>query len=252
MTATAANTKPYRYTNEKCPNCGKLLLQCCTPDCEHEGCNGEGYFCEANLVSILDCKWKSFTRQPRVFGEVPEVEEEIGEFTDEELEVMTALEYKTYLRARRDSGNEVFCDCCSQRSHADGRPFDLTLLRGLNCMRQYDDANSGEFVKMADLLNMYGLNKGNVAALIRHWRLIEAQSEERRPYGTDPHALYRITALGRSFLKGEAEIPRMAYTYQGRVYGWSDSNNRFEGGKEEWITVADLAEFDYNELFLRN
>lgn len=164
--------------------------------------------------------------------------------------IATITEAKSQFESDLTSGKEVICCVCERRSHVDGRPFDISLARALNFMRQWDDLHPGEFVKMAPELNERSLNPGNVAAMLRHWYLIEAEEPLDRSR-KDAHGRYRITSFGRDFLLGTEEIPKMVYTYKGVVYAWSDEYNPFEDGREEHITIQDVKDFDYNELWLR-
>jgi hypothetical protein len=162
----------------------------------------------------------------------------------------TVEEARQKFAADLGAGEEVFCCVCDRRSHIDGRPFDLTLARALNFMRQWDDTHPREFIKMAPALNEHGLNPGNVAALLRHWFLIEPE-ESTGSHGRDGHGMYRITKFGRDFLLGTEDLPLMTYTYKGVLYAFSDEHNTFEDGRDEWITIAYVEDFDYKELWLR-
>lgn len=166
------------------------------------------------------------------------------------VQVVTVDEARVDFQENLKAGAEVVCVVCERRSHIDGRPFDLTLARALNFMRTWDDNHPGEYLKMAPALNEHGLNPGNVAALLRHWYLIEPE-QATGDHGRDGHGMYRITNFGREFLLGKEPIPKMAYTYKGVLYAWSDEYNTFEDGREEWITIRDIQEFDYQELWLR-
>jgi hypothetical protein len=62
--------------------------------------------------------------------------------------------------------------------------------------------------------------------------------------------MYRISTLGKEFLAGAEDIPRMAYTYKGEVFGYSNDENPFED-RDEWVFVRDVKSFDLTELWLR-
>ena len=49
-------------------------------------------------------------------------------------------------------------------------------------------------------------------AKLRHWGLI-------KPVKTMPIGWWRLTALGRAFARGDAEVPRYISTYNRRLYG---------------------------------
>lgn len=149
------------------------------------------------------------------------------------------------------AGDEIKCGVCSQRSHVDGRPLDLALVNVLNLLRQLDERPGGwrQYFRLATVKKEARLDPGNVASLLRHWGLIEAKDPDAT--GKDEHGMYRITKNGKDFLLDELEVPRYCYTFQGKLYGMSDGNQPFDDGRNEWVSVSDISDFKYDELWLR-
>lgn len=75
------------------------------------------------------------------------------------------------------------------------------------------------------MLAKYAKKKVQNAALLRHWGLIE-RSAGRREDGYRSTGYYRLTDLGRRFLRGEVSVPRQITTFDGECLGYVDENDR--------------------------
>ena len=115
---------------------------------------------------------------------------------------------RQWFEARLDRKKPVKCPCCRKRATKSRRRISKRMIVSLVKMyvRGECDAKS-----LRD-------GSGDYAKL-RHWGLVEQAS-----YGR-----WRVTALGRQWLQGRAEVPRIAVTY----------NRRFVRFDEGPMTVFD-------------
>ena len=149
---------------------------------------------------------------------------------------------------RLRKGEKLCCPMCDRTTAAWRRSVSLSDLRALNLLRQLDDRNPDEFVHLSHATTAAKIDAGNVTTLMRHWGLIEAKNPHPETEKDLDGGYYRITPGGRRFLKGEIDIPKYMYSYQGEVWGFSDGDCDFDDGLDEWITIGQVRHFDLSEV----
>lgn len=96
-----------------------------------------------------------------------------------------------------------------------------------------------EWVMLAD----YAEKKVQNSALVRHWGLIE-RSPGRREDGFPSTGYYRMTDLGRQFLKGEVSVPLKMRTFLGKFFDFPNPDER--------VYVQDVLPYRFNfDSFMR-
>jgi hypothetical protein len=135
-----------------------------------------------------------------------------------------------------EDGN--LCPCCGQMVklyHRRLRPEHAALLCWMH-RRSPDD-----FLDVQGLAPRYALRSKDYS-ILAYWPLIEGSSEpehtEERKRRT---GWWRLTRLGREFVRGETKVPSSALVFNARCYGLS----------EDKVSVHDVlkgADFDYREL----
>jgi hypothetical protein len=98
------------------------------------------------------------------------------------------------------------CWMCGRRVHADGRKLDSIMARHLVRLYKRDRVRPDEFVDYRRLME-----RGRVGecASLRYWGL--AEPDALRP------GWWRITELGRAFVRGEVTVPRKVWVYMRTV-----------------------------------
>jgi len=133
------------------------------------------------------------------------------------------------------------CPCCEQSVKVYERSLPLaSALVMIALYRATDDPE--EFVYLPPILDrmMTGTaHQGGYGTLSHHWKLIE-QRPGVRDDGSDRVGWWRLTPLGRDFVRGVATVPRTATLY-------NDHCIKLDG--PQWtIRDALVNKFDYREL----
>lgn len=142
---------------------------------------------------------------------------------------MPLSDARATLRTLVDVGHQ--CPCCRQFSKVYRRKLNSGQAAGL--IRFYRAAGTvpahGPTLGLAQL--------GGEFARLRFWGLVE------QPAGDDAHSgLWRVTDLGRQFVRGDVTMPAYAHIYDGACLRLS--------GPEVSIVDALGSRFDYHELMV--
>jgi hypothetical protein len=145
----------------------------------------------------------------------------------------TLTDAREWLKDHADDG--VKCPCCTQHVKVYRRKINSGMARVL--IHQWCNAGH-DFAHTATLCKHLGTS-GREGAKLGYWNLMEHASEKRDDGGKS--GFWRITNLGRQFVRNEVRISRYVYIYNGNVLGFDDSQR---------ITITDALgdHFNYNEL----
>jgi len=151
----------------------------------------------------------------------------------------TLEDAKAWLRARFEEGAR--CPCCDQFVKLYKRKLNSTMARALILVYHYfERPDADEWLHVPSYLN-WTQALGDAAKLHR-WALIEPKGGIRDD-GSTKVGYYRITDLGRRFVRGEASVPKYVYLYNQKVVNRSDADTT-----RTTITEALGDRFDYAEL----
>lgn len=153
-------------------------------------------------------------------------------FTDS----MTLAEARDLLRSLVDAGAR--CPCCTQTVKVYRRPLSHVAARTLIALYQHA---GDDYAHVPTLLAKHLpdiAHQGGYATLSAHWKLIEEAPVRRDDNGRA--GCWRITKLGRSFVRNWTTVPKYAHIYDGRLL-------RLSGPP---ITIDDAlgTKFSYAEL----
>lgn len=155
-----------------------------------------------------------------------------------ELEGASLEEAKQWLRDRFDEG--ASCPCCNQFVKLYRRKLNSFMAYALILIdRYFRQSNANEWLHVPSYLIEQNAPDRECAKL-RYWGLIE-ECTGGRPDGS-PHAgFYKITELGKSFVRRDVRVARYIFLY-----------NKHPVKREEWETI-DIYEalgekFSYEEL----
>lgn len=148
--------------------------------------------------------------------------------------MITIEDAKRFLEENRDDG--AICPCCGQMVKVYRRRIYRTM--ALQLKEFAEKVPFGEYARHDDVLG--GRLRGGDFVKLRHWMLIEAKSND------DPtksgSASYRLTPLGASFVRNEAQVAKFVKILNGKMLG-------FEG---EYVTIKEIlgkkADFDVREV----
>jgi len=149
-------------------------------------------------------------------------------------------EAREWLWERWEAG--VKCPCCNRWAKVYRRALPAACARVMIALFQYKGWEGREYVHLpTELLDhMTGTAAhGGSGTEGRHWGLME-QAPGLRPDGSNRMGYWRLTALGRDFVNGNACVPKYAVIYGGECL-------RLEG-REWWIFDALGRHFNYQDL----
>lgn len=127
------------------------------------------------------------------------------------------------LFAQMADGLQVACPCCDQSAKIYPRTISGTMAKQLAILYR---RNGWTYYR--DLATDHPSGDKDYGKL-HYWGLADG----------DGSANWRITDLGRQFVEGAVEMPRVAKVYNGEVVGWSD----------DYVTFADCTDgFDLATL----
>lgn len=153
-------------------------------------------------------------------------------------EEMTLSEAKSWLREQVRNGG-ARCPCCTQNVKVYRRSLPSATARTMIAMYHQDEGR--DYVYLPTLLDTIKKTayQGGYATYGHYWGLMERQ-DGRRDDGSNRVGWWRLTDLGRSFVRGTATVPRYAHIYDSRLLSFS--------GPQFSIRQALGTRFDYDEL----
>lgn len=147
-------------------------------------------------------------------------------------------------------GKGTVCKCCDRFGRIQNRSLHVATALTLFRMYHYDTGHPGEWLMVEDYLkDNFKVKRDGDFHKMRFWGLIDKFKGER-PDGSKRVGLYRITEMGKQFVRREITIWREVYTYDDQVLGFSDGQN---GSPREWVSIDDCLrqKFSYTELMAR-
>jgi hypothetical protein len=158
----------------------------------------------------------------------------------------TLVEAKKWLRARFGKG--ATCPCCNQFVKLYRRPFNKSMayvLLLIACYFQGDPVE--EWLHVPSYISEMVSDHPRRAAAVRgdwaklkFWGLIEEKPEIRAD-GSPRVGYWKLTSLGRQFVKRQVKVPSHVYIYNGEP---------LQRAVDELITIDDAlgTEFNYDEI----
>lgn len=150
---------------------------------------------------------------------------------------MTIREARDILRELAEKGHT--CPCCTQFVKVYKRPIPNATARVMIALFRQGEGRNYIFLP-AVLDTMKGTpHQGGYGTLGQFWGLMEQMPGERED-GSNRVGWWRLTDLGRRFVRLEARVPKYARIYNGRCLGHAG----------EQVTIRDAlgSKFDYAEL----
>ena len=117
---------------------------------------------------------------------------------------ITLGEARQWLRERVQDGAE--CPCCKQTAKVYQRRLNKGMLNSLVAIYQ-----AGGNQRWVDVTTLNAKNREHNK--LAYWDLVEAHPDHR--------GLWRITAKGLEFLRGQTRVPQHVNVYNNRVLGFS-------------------------------
>jgi hypothetical protein len=126
----------------------------------------------------------------------------------------------------------VECPACRQNVAMSVRPFDAKMARLMLAMYRGDPYGWHHTPSLTG-------DKGGDSVKSQHWGLIEGRDGEKAD-GNPRNGFWRLTELGRRFVRGEVTIPRWALLY-------NEERHALDGPP---ITIQEAlgTDFNYNEI----
>lgn len=154
----------------------------------------------------------------------------------------TVAEARNYVHEHRTDPGGTRCPVCDRLVVIARRGFTASM--GYAMVLVYQRAQHigwDEWIHVEELIKSAPVPTaiaGN-CTLPHFWGVLEKKMGER-PDGSKSVGYYRLTALGRQFVEGNAAIPKTAYMYNNEVIDFSD----------EKVFISDLKgkEFNYREV----
>lgn len=145
---------------------------------------------------------------------------------------MTLAEAQERLRELAYEGHT--CPCCTQFVKVYRWSLYGTAVAML--MHLYRAGGTTEYVESK--VAKRGLRPNATPSELRHWGLVEQESERREDGGRS--GWWRVTDLGERFVLGQATIPKYAWVYNGRCFK--------QGGEQVTVHDALGKSFHYGEI----
>lgn len=153
---------------------------------------------------------------------------------------------KTWLRARFGKG--ATCPCCNQFVKLYKRPFNKSMayvLLLMECYFRSDPAEEWLHVPsyIAEMVSDHPRRAAAVRgdwAKAKYWGLIEEKPDVRDD-GSPRVGYWKLTPLGRQFVRRQVKVPSHVYIYNGEA---------LQRAVEDQITIDDAlgTEFNYDEI----
>lgn len=147
---------------------------------------------------------------------------------------------RAWIRQQADNGG-ASCPCCDQFAKVYARPMSSTMGYGLILISRYFLANPAEeWLHIPSFFTQRKACSSNDGALLRHWGLLDQRVGERDD-GSKRIGFYKITELGRRFVRAEVRVPKRAILYDGKLIQLDES---------EMVDIRDVlgTRFNYAEL----
>ena len=142
--------------------------------------------------------------------------------------------FESFLNTLR-AGAKVNFPTCGRYAQVYRRHVNKTMAIQLH--KAMKTTAAGEYIHTRDLV--IGTSSGDFPKL-KHWKLIGAKPSDEEDSGKKDSGWWRVTPLGREFVRGNAAIPKWLHIYDDRVIKYEGETTLFKGclGKG----------FDYSEL----
>lgn len=135
-------------------------------------------------------------------------------------DVTTLAAAEEWLRANAHEG--AMCPACAQTVKVYKRRINSMMAYALLLIYRHFERDAADWLHVSTFLLQQGLSAKVAAAIrgdyakLKHFGLLEAKEDlglERRRDGNPRVGLYRITELGRRFVRGEVRVRRYIYQY---------------------------------------
>ena len=135
------------------------------------------------------------------------------------------------------------CPCCGRFGKIYRRKFNSKMARATIELYRLDLKRPGAWVHVAREVD-YNL-RGSDYGLLPAWKFVEQPMPDDGKSDGNPHSgRYRITVLGRAFVKGLLPARKYVYTYNDAVIEVEEA----EAAETIWIRDALGSHFGYTEL----
>ena len=160
---------------------------------------------------------------------------------DQDPKEVTLEDAKEWLRKHFADG--ASCPCCDQYVKLYKRKLNSSMAYALLMIYKFFENNSDEWLHVPSYLsriNSTATVRGGDWSKLRHWGLIEAQKAVRDD-GSERVGHYRITELGKQFVRSQARVRKHVYLYNQRPIKRPD---------DETVSIVEALgeKFDYTEL----
>jgi hypothetical protein len=155
------------------------------------------------------------------------------------VEPETLQEAQDSFRQRLFEGKSAHCPCCGRKGKVYKRKLNSGMARML--IRFYEVhfrlGPDHEWVHVHDLFGGFG-QKHRDWPVLRLWGVVE--HKDKRDDKTNASGFWKLTDLGRAFVRGESSVPKHVYMY----------NRQRVDASDELITIHEALgdAFDYAEL----
>lgn len=152
------------------------------------------------------------------------------------LKTATLEEAKNWLRERLHEGER--CPCCTQFAKVYKKKLNSGMVSRLVHLERMSRGDN-VWISVNDLYSKTKSVSPKDFPCLKHWQLIEAKGDTPDD-GAKSSGYWRITDLGRQFVRGEVSMKRYIYLYDNRLMKFS----------EETITIHEALgdNFDFKEL----
>ena len=158
----------------------------------------------------------------------------------------TIKEAKQWLRERFTDG--ASCPCCNQFVKRYKRKLNSSMAHALILIYKYFDNHDMNWLHVPSYLSQISSSatvRGGDWSKLRYWGMIEAESAVRSD-GSERVGNYRITNLGKRFVRREVRVLKFVFLYNGDVVAGDGDDTRI------YIDEALGEKFNYNELMGKN
>ncbi len=146
----------------------------------------------------------------------------------------TIKEAKQYLRQNFDKGEAVGCPCCGQLVKRYKRKLGSPQTKALILL--YKLNQNSDWVHIREIVKEVNVH-GDFAKML-HWKVIEQlpnDSPQKKNSG-----LWKITELGKQFVKGEILLPSHVYLFDSKFIGYSDTTTSVKQSLGKKFNYAEL------------
>ncbi len=134
--------------------------------------------------------------------------------------MLSVDEARTHINKKIAEGVTIHCPVCDSLLKRYRRYLDHSKVRTLKILYDYTEKNPTiEWVHIPNVLTELKVksSRGGDFAKLRFWGLVEPHSGSRLD-GSKRTGLYKITELGKAFVREETKVPAYIYMYQSRLY----------------------------------